>query len=151
APMAAAAPRADAVKPEPVNPPTPEVQAAAPAPEAVHDPEIVTLLASAKALSDRGQRKAALAAYQQVIAKDPNSAEALSKMAFIYLDTRDNEHAKAFAARAVEVDPQSSEGWIVLGAANEGLGDRVAARTAYRTCAALTTGPYALECRRLGR
>src|SRR5262249_12120657 len=147
APVAAAAPAvAVAEKATATAAPT-----APPATTTASDPQTSELLASANALYDRGQRRAALAAYQQVIARAPNTAEALSKIAFIYLDTRDNEHARSYAARAVEVDPKSSEGWIVLGAANEGLGDRVAARTAYRTCAALGTGPYALECRRLGR
>jgi Flp pilus assembly protein TadD len=109
------------------------------------------MLTSANALYQSGKRREALAAYQAVLAHDPNASDALSKIAYIYLDKGDNARARRFSARAVELDPNSSEGWIVLGAALEGLGDRPGARNAYRTCASLGSDIYASECRRLGR
>lgn len=126
---------------------TEPVPRSAPAPS---DPALTGMLASASALYEHGQRKQALAAYEQVLERNPNASEALSKIAYIQLDAAHNRRAREFALRAVEADPQSSEGWIVLGAAREALGDRSGARVAYRTCAALS-GPYATECRRLGR
>jgi hypothetical protein len=126
--------------------------AVAPAPaRAPTDPALSEMLASANALYEHGKRREALTAYQGALAHDPNAPDALSKVAYIYLDKGDNARARRFAARAVELDPSSSEGWIVLGAALEALGDRSAARTAYRTCAGLGSGSYATECRKLGR
>jgi cytochrome c-type biogenesis protein CcmH/NrfG len=51
----------------------------------------------------------------------------------------------------VTVSPDSSEGWIVLGAAKQALGDPHAAREAYRRCAEVGTGVYVEECRRMAR
>lgn len=126
------------------------VTAEAPGTSSPLDPALAGMLASAGSLYERGQRKQALAAYEQVLERDPNVAQALSKIAYIHLDTAHNRRAAEFAQRAIAADPQSSEAWIVLGAAREALGDRPGARTAYRTCASLS-GPYAAECRRLGR
>lgn len=127
-----------------------------PAPVAVTPPppptgEVAELLKSADALYKRNKFKQARAAYEQVLAADPNAPEALSRTAFLDLQAGDNEKAKQFAARAVEVDPTSSEGWIVLGAALESLKDRTGARAAYAKCAELGTGAFVRECKRLAR
>ena len=109
------------------------------------------MLKTAGALYKRNKRKQAREAYEQVLAVDPNASEALSRIAYLDLQAGDNDHAKQFGARAVEVDPTNAEGWIVLGAALESLRDRVGARDAYTKCAELGTGPYAHECKRLAR
>jgi cytochrome c-type biogenesis protein CcmH/NrfG len=49
------------------------------------------------------------------------------------------------------VDPTSSEGWIVLGAARHALGDPRGARDAYRECAERGVGEYVVECKRMLR
>jgi Tfp pilus assembly protein PilF len=73
----------------------------------------------------------------------------LSHLAFGYLNRGDNQQAADFAARAVAIDPTSSEGWIVLGAARDALGDGKSARDAYRKCVELGQGDYVQECRRV--
>ncbi len=113
--------------------------------------EVSAALASAQALLDAGRREDAIAAYEQLLARHPDVAPAISRMAYLRLDAGDNERARELAARAVAVDQTSSEGWIVLGAAREALGDHRGAREAYRSCASLAVGEYALECQRLVR
>jgi Tfp pilus assembly protein PilF len=89
--------------------------------------------------------------YEQAEVLDPNAAEVLSRLAFNYLNRGDNKKASEYAARAVAVSPESSEGWIVLGAAKHALGDPKAGREAYRRCVELGKGAYVEECRRVAR
>jgi hypothetical protein len=107
------------------------------------------LLSAGQALNRRGQRKQALEAYHRALALQPSGAEALSRIAYIHLNAGDNRLAKEYAGRAVAASPSSSEGWIVLGAALAGLGDKVGAQSAYHKCAVLGTGTYARECQQL--
>jgi Flp pilus assembly protein TadD len=86
-----------------------------------------------------------------VLEVDPASSFALSRVAYLHLQAGDDARARQYAARAVELDATSSEGWIVLGAALEALRDRAGARAAYQQCAATGAGEYAAECRRLAR
>ena len=72
-------------------------------------------------------------------------------MAFDYLNKGRNAQAADYAARAVESNPRNSEGWIVLGAAKHELGDRKAAREAYKQCVEQGVGEYVAECRRMLR
>jgi Tfp pilus assembly protein PilF len=72
-----------------------------------------------------------------------------SRLAFGYLNRGKNPEAATFAARAVEADPSNSEGWIVLGAARQSLGDRKGANDAYRKCAELGRGEYVPECKKM--
>jgi hypothetical protein len=72
-------------------------------------------------------------------------------LAFGYLNRGRNNDASTYAARAVEIDPTNSEGWIVLGAGKSELGDRKAAKEAYRKCVELGRGPYVAECKRMVR
>ena len=62
-----------------------------------------------------------------------------------------NQEAKRFAERTVQIDPKSSTGWIVLGAAFDGMNDHQAALEAYKTCAEEAVGKYVTECRNLLR
>jgi Flp pilus assembly protein TadD len=140
-----AAAQAAAVPAEPAAP------AAAPSVPAADAAQVAELLKAAHALYDRKQRKPAYAAYEQVLAVQPNNPEALSKLGYLELQAGDDARAKQFASQAVAIDPTSSEGWIVLGAALESLRDRTGAREAYAKCAELGTGPYASECKRLAR
>jgi Tfp pilus assembly protein PilF len=89
--------------------------------------------------------------YQQALAMNPNSSLALSRLAFGYLNRGENEQAMQFASRAVAIDPTSSEGWIVLGAAQHATGEREKAREAYRNCVEHGQGDYITECRRMAR
>jgi predicted Zn-dependent protease len=148
---ATAAPTTAASAPEQA-PAGPAPSAAATAqPPATDNGEAASMLQAAHALYERGRRKEALAAYEQVLALDPQAPAALSRIAYLHLDSGDDALAQQYAARAVELDPTSSEGWIVLGAAREALRDRAGARDAYQRCAATGVGPFAAECRRLAR
>jgi tetratricopeptide (TPR) repeat protein len=143
-------PVATAELPAPPPGPLPVVAEVVSAP-AEGDAAWVEMLASASALDRGGQHDRALVAYEQALARHPDSSLALSRIAYIHLNARNNIGAGGFAARAVEADPSNSEGWIVLGAAREALGDSAGARVAYRSCATLSTGAYTKECRRLAR
>jgi Flp pilus assembly protein TadD len=151
APTANALP-ATATAPEPSGPATGTEPAAAAADETATVPGSVDeLLAQAKTLEQQGKPKKAVELYERAAALDPNSAPVLSRLAFGYLNRGDNQQAADYAARAVAVDPTSSEGWIVLGAARDALGDAKGARDAYRKCVELGTGEYLQECRRVAR
>ena len=93
----------------------------------------------------------AVSLYEEAVQLNPNGSDVLSKLAFHYLNRGKSERAREFASRAVAVDPASSEGWIVLGAARHALKDRDGAREAYRNCVKLGKGQYVQECRRMVR
>jgi len=158
-PTQAAAPVAQA--PSAVDPSTaapaaaPELEPAAQAPgaaEAAPAPlDIEAIVAQARALEKAGKNRQAIALYEQAAALDPNAAAILSHLAFSYLNRGDNKPASDYAARAVAVDPTSSEGWIVLGAARATLGDGPGARDAYKKCVEFGKGEYVAECKRVAR
>jgi len=102
-------------------------------------------------LERKANTKAAVAAYEEALALNPNSSEALGKLAFHELNRGKNAEAIELANRAVTADATNSEGWIVLGAARHALQDRDGAREAYRKCAELGTGSYVRECRHMLR
>ncbi len=113
--------------------------------------EYAELVKRAKKLERSRKRVEALALYQQAIEINPKGHEALSKVAFHYLNRGKNQEASEYAARALILNPSSSEAWIVLGAAKYALKDRQGAREAYRKCTELGKGPYVRECRRMLR
>jgi CheY-like chemotaxis protein len=109
------------------------------------------LVEEARKLEAKGKRRRAVELYEQALAVRQDGSEALGKLAFHYLNQGDNGTAADYAARAAVEDPTSSEAWIVLGAARDGLKDREGAREAYRKCVELGKGIYVQECRRLLR
>jgi Flp pilus assembly protein TadD len=115
------------------------------------DSGFASMMNTANTLYRRGQNEEALDAYHRALSFWPDAPQALSRIAVVHLNLGDNAKARQHAARAVEVDPTNSEGWIVLGAALEALRDRPGAIAAYRKCATLGSGPYVTECRRLSR
>lgn len=160
APIEAEAPQvAEPTVPEAVAPATEADPAADRSPEVVHvlahtatdEAGFAELLAAANTLQRRGRVAEALETYHQALAIKPNAPQVLGKIGLVHLNGGDNRKAQEYAARAVELDPTSSEGWIVLGAALEAMGDRAGAIVAYRKCAEVGTGPYVTECRRLRR
>jgi CheY-like chemotaxis protein len=112
------------------------------------DPEFEAQLAKARKL---GHARGAEAAYLAALKLRPTSSQALSGLALLYLDQSKNEQARERAQQATGADPNNDEGWIVLGAAEDALGRRSQARTAYEKCAALPSGKYVGECRRMVR
>jgi len=107
------------------------------------------LIAEGRALEQEGKRSQAMAFYDRALAITPNDSALLSRMAFNHLNRGDNQSAEDFAGRAAAVDPGSSEAWIVLGAARDGLGNRAGARDAYKRCVEVGKGDYVEECRRM--
>jgi len=78
----------------------------------------------------------------------PNRADVLRKMAYYYLNSGRHRDAERYASRAVGADPRSSQGWILLGLARDGLQDVEGAKSAFQRCTQ-AEGPYVSECRRL--
>jgi hypothetical protein len=97
-----------------------------------------------------GFKRSAEQGYLKALAIVPAGSEALSGLAMYYLNQGKNQKARERAEEAVKVDPQSSEGWIVLGASLSALGDAPGARKAYQECAAFE-GKYMGECKRMLR
>lgn len=141
----AAAPAVDA--PAPAAPVAAAPVAAVPVAAAPASGDYATALAAAK--HARGRRQ--IEAYQAAIAINPAGAEALSGLGFIFLNRGDNRQAADLATRAVAADPTSSEGWITLGAARQGLGDAAGGREAYRACVERGVGRYVNDCRQMAR
>ncbi|MEY4581337.1 MAG: hypothetical protein RL701_6040 [Pseudomonadota bacterium] len=139
-----AAPAPPEIEPEP----TPAVVAAAAATPTASTEET---LAKAEQLKQQGKEKQAMALYEHAVAQTPNDSVLLSRLAFMHLNRGHNTEAVTFAARATQADPSNSEGWIVLGAARDALGDRKAAKEAYRSCADQGRGSYVTECKRMLR
>lgn len=79
------------------------------------------------------------------------SSSALSKLALAKLGRNRHRAARDLALQATAADPGNAEGWIVLGAARQGLRDRRGAREAYKVCAGLKSAKYSKECRRMLR
>ncbi len=113
--------------------------------------DATSLLSRAHKLEEQGKVKQALALYEQAATLLPTNSVVLGRLAFGYLNRGRDAAAAEYAARAVMTDPGNSEGWIVLGAAKDQLGDHKAAREAYKQCVALGRGEYVAECKRMMR
>lgn len=158
APVVEAAPAVEAAPVVEAEPVVPAPEVTAPAPVAVEEvggddaaDVYQALIDEAGRLARQGNRKRALETYRAALDANPNGDEALSKIAYHYLNTGKNDEAREYARRAVAANPKSSEGWIVLGAAREVLRDHDGAIEAYRQCATIAEGSFVTECRRLAR
>jgi Flp pilus assembly protein TadD len=107
------------------------------------------LVAVGRALSKKNKRVEASEAFRRALSQSPQGSAALSGLGFVYLNADEKQNAREYAQRAVLADASNAEGWIVLGAALELLGDRAGAKDAYRNCVERGQGPYLLECRRV--
>jgi len=108
-------------------------------------------IATAQELESQGKTKQAMDVYENAIAQTPQSSALLSRLAFMYLNQGRPADAIAYASRAIQADPSNSEAWIVLGAGRYEMGDRKAAKEAYRSCAEQGRGAYVVECKRMLR
>ncbi|MDB4990168.1 MAG: response regulator receiver [Myxococcaceae bacterium] len=106
------------------------------------------LVADARKL---GFRKPAEETYLKAVELNPAGFEAISGLAMLYLNQGKNQQAKERAQQALALNQSNDEAWIVLGAAESALGKERLARDAYVQCAALPTGKYVAECKRLLR
>jgi hypothetical protein len=114
-------------------------------------PSYDELLAVGQEFSRKNRRKEAIEAFQRALIQAPDSSPALSGLSYVYLNASDYRRAQDFAERSVGVDATNSEGWIVLGAARDLLGDRSGALAAYRSCVAQGKGRYLSQCRQVAR
>jgi CheY-like chemotaxis protein len=130
---------------EPSEPPGPTTVAGGDALDAA------AVLEKARRLDDQGKQKQALELYESAAQRLPVNSTVVGRLAFAYLNRGRDADAVRFAERAVELDPTNSEGWIVLGAGRQQLGDRKAAKEAYKQCAEIGKGVYLAECKRLTR
>jgi tetratricopeptide (TPR) repeat protein len=121
------------------------------APSASGGPTYDELVSVGRALSKKNRRVEASEAFRRALVQSPQGSAALSGLGFVYLNADERQNAKEFAQRAVQADASNAEGWIVLGAALEMLGDRAGAKDAYRNCVERGQGPYLNECRRVAR
>jgi hypothetical protein len=124
---------------------------AAPQPTAAPAPTTEETVAKAEQLKQQGKEKQAIALYERAITQAPQDSVLPSRLAFMHLNRGRNAEAVTFAARATQADASNSEAWIVLGAARDALGDRKAAKEAYRNCADQGRGAYVTECKRMLR
>jgi len=108
-------------------------------------------LAKGRSLEQRGKKQDAINLYAKAVEDGNASSQLLSRMAFLYLNQGKNALAEAAAKRAADADETNSEAWIVLGAAQDGLGKKPAAQQAYRSCAQKGQGQYVTECKRMLR
>ena len=150
--MVVAEPVAAPVEPAAL-PAEPAASAALPATAAAVDATVYD--AALKSARKQGFSKSAEASYLEALAANPVGVQALSGLAMLYLNQGKNALARDKAREAISLDPTSAEGWIVLGAALEGLGDHGGAREAYQKCAALPlegdSAKYVGECKRMRR
>jgi Flp pilus assembly protein TadD len=109
------------------------------------------LLAVGRSFSKRNRRTEAVEAFQRALIQSPEASTALSGLGYVYLNAAENRRAQEYAERAVEADASNAEGWIVLGAARELLGDKSGAMAAYRKCVEQGKGAYLLQCRQVVR
>jgi DNA-binding response OmpR family regulator len=146
-------PPATALEPTVVAAPptTPSPEATPDTPAVPEAPASKDILAQGQKLEAQGKAKQALSLYEAAAEQMPTDSNVLSRLAFGYLNRGRNSDAASFAARAVQADPTNSEGWIVLGAARDQLGDRKGAKDAYRKCADQGRGSYTTECRNMVR
>lgn len=94
-------------------------------------PDVETLWTEAEALRTGSQPEAALAAYQEILARDPDSAEALWGSCYALNQLEQFEQALSWCDRALEIDPQYPEAWWSKGFALESLGQDPDALAAY--------------------
>jgi len=170
---AESAPTQAASEPAPAADPRPTVQPAAPA-AAPTEPAVAVaagsdspdgvaasgdharptydeLLAVGRSFSKRNRRTEAVEAFQRALIQSPEASTALSGLGYVYLNAAENRRAQEYAERAVGADASNAEGWIVLGAARELLGDKSGAMAAYRKCVEQGKGAYLLQCRQVVR
>lgn len=107
-------------------------------------PDVAGLLQQAKQKRDAGQKGAAEALYQQVLARQPRHKEALSALGELAFAKGNAAAAAKYFARATKVSPKDGDLRIQLGDALFKLGQYEKARTEFAKAAA-TGHPQAIR------
>lgn len=95
------------------------------------------------------EKPAAPVAAAPVAPVEKPSAGALLKEAVQALEQGSAGKAAELARKATAADPSNAEAWLTLGAAYETAGNKNAAKSAYKSCAARAGGSRVSECRAL--
>jgi Tfp pilus assembly protein PilF len=101
-----------------VPPPVPP-----PAPPRAESPAAAEI-AEGMELLQRGSLPAAAASFEKALAKEPSSALAHQRLAYVRFRLSNFQAAKANAEKAVALDPNDSLAFLILGRAREALGDK---------------------------
>jgi TolA-binding protein len=107
-------------------------------------PDVAGLMQQAKQKRDAGQKGAAEALYQQVLARQPRNKEALSALGELAFAKGNASAAAKYFARATKVSPKDGDLRIKLGDALFKLGQLEKARTEFAKAAA-TGHPQAIR------
>ena len=79
----------------------------------------------------------------------PTGGGSLTSQAQRALDRNQIQTAISLAKQATDANPGDAEAWLILGGAYEMVGNKTAARAAYRSCASSATGSRVSECKAL--
>ena len=85
------------------------------------------------AYSTNGQRDSAETTFLDVIARAPQFIAPYVRLSELYRDTGKLDKALSTLDRAIKIDPENPDLWLVQGTAYEAKGDRKGARRAYET------------------
>ncbi len=91
------------------------------------------LMQKARETADLSYYSLAETDYKHALARDPKSVAALDGMAWVTSDRHEFEESKAWAGRALALDPNSQDAYGLLGDADQELGDYPAAYAHYQT------------------
>ncbi|MGI4788646.1 MAG: tetratricopeptide repeat protein [Janthinobacterium lividum] len=102
-----------------------------------HDPRSWTdlgnaLMQKARETADLSYYSLAEADYRKALARDPKSVPALTGMAWVTSDRHEFEQSKAWAGRALALDPGSNDAYGLIGDADQEIGDYNAAYIHYQ-------------------
>ena len=131
-------------------PAKPPVSNSGTAPAAAPGGDYARLLKEAKALAARGRAPKAIPLLEQALAAHPDGDEALIALANAVLEQGDTEQAARYADRAIAVNPQNPEAFLVKGAVEQQENHNAAAKTAYEQYLRLAPrGRYAADIRHI--
>ncbi len=135
-----------------VAPARPAVPSAVPVQPAPAVPAVATQparqLAECRAAFARNRIREALTACTAAVAASPNSAEALTMLAHTELNRGRLARANELAQRAVTIDPNLADAYVIIGGVHQDSGQNRDAKAAYRRYLQLAPhGRYAEELR----
>jgi len=148
-PTIAAAPTEAPSEPTPVEVPVVAADVAPVLPPTQAETRPARIVAAAAERGDDPRSSARPNKQREVAAV--NEPDDVGESAMRALNAGNPRDARRLAQQAVTDHPERANGWIVLGAANDALGDHAAALTAYANCSARASGARVAACRALAR